>query len=84
MNERKSDFPNQKEGNMSENESILILRAFILDTQIETPERMLIVKGKKHELMSELFKQNPELREQMIKDRVEVFQELGWELPDAK
>lgn len=65
----------------NENKSALLLRAFILDTQIEHPEQVVITNGDKSILLSELFEQVPSLREEMIQDRAEIYCQLGWEVP---
>ena len=66
---------------MNESNAPLILKAFILDTYIEHPEQSLIVKGEKSVLLSELFEQNPDMRQELISKRAEVFRKLGWEVP---
>lgn len=78
---RKPDFSSQQVVCMSENESILMLEAFILDTKIENPEGCVIANGKNEVLLSELFAQKPDIRQGMIEERAEVFRKLGWEVP---
>ena len=68
---------------MSENESVLVLKAFILDSQIETPELVVIAHGKKEVLLSELMAQNPGILQGLVKERAEIYRHLGWEVPDA-
>lgn len=69
---------------MSENESVLVLKAFILDSQIETPELVVIAHGKKEVLLSELMAQNPDILRGLVKERAEVYRQLGGEVPNAE
>lgn len=64
----------------STNDSILILRAFLLDTQLENPDQVVIAQGKKTVRLSELFAQDPAMRQKMMDDRAEVYRLLGWEI----
>jgi len=64
-----------------ENDSALILQSYLLDTQIEDPEKILIVDGEKQVLLSELFALFPTMREKKIEERAEIFRQLGWEAP---
>ncbi len=64
----------------NENESVLILRAFLLDTQIEHPELVAIAHGKNEKLLSELFANSPSLRQKMLEERADVYRQLGWEI----
>jgi hypothetical protein len=61
--------------------SALILRAFILDNQIETSDQVLVVDGEKHSLFSEVLRGNPDHLQQLIDERAEVYQQLGWAVP---
>lgn len=64
----------------TKNESVLILKAFLLDTQIEHPEQVVIVIGGKHSFLSELFAVNPNMRQEMIEELAEIYRQLGWEV----
>jgi hypothetical protein len=64
-------------------ESILLLKACLLDSQIDNPKGYIIVMGGKSFLLSEIFAKNPELKRSLIEERAQVYRLLGWEVPDA-
>jgi hypothetical protein len=63
--------------------SALIIQAIYLDTVIETPDQLLVVDGDEEILFSEILKNDPSLLPQLIKERTEVYRQLGLELSNA-
>ena len=63
--------------------SALTLQAFILDTQIETPDQILVADGNEEFLFSETLSNDPSLLPQLIKERAEVYRQLGGELSNG-
>ena len=66
----------------AEPESILILKAFLLDTQIENPRGVVIAHGEATCFLDEVLAEQPELLPKMIEERARVYGLLGWEVLD--
>jgi len=67
-----------------EHDSNLVFQAFVLDSQIETPEQIVVTHGGKEVPFSEILAQNPDMLRELIEARAEVFLQLGWEVPHVK
>lgn len=68
---------------MSKTDPILTLTAFLLDSQIETPELIVVAHGGKEVPFSEILAQNPAILPGLVEERAAVYRQLGWEVPDA-
>lgn len=70
-----------KKRRFTDAENLLLFQAFLLDTQIDTPESCLIVDKGRNVLLSEVFAQQPQLLRDLIIQRAEVYRQLGLAVP---
>lgn len=78
-----TDLHSTPDGNSLQGQgSPLLLRAFILDTQLEHPDQVVIAVNERDVLLSEVFAFDPSIRQKMVEERAEVFRQLGWEVPE--
>jgi hypothetical protein len=59
----------------------LVLKAFLLDTQIEHPDGIVIDDGDKPVLYSEILRNDPSILPRLKRERAEVYRQLGWAQP---